>query len=282
MAVDFLRTRWQDPHATRNGRRGQRQDGVDIVGHPPWLKGKTAGAQCKNTDSLTLATVIGEVEKAKKFKGELSEFLLVAAADRDGALQAEVREHFQAHPAPFHVEMVFWPDVVADLSSDEQLVAKHWKGFPTSPPAASGLPPPAWIDREAVRDNETAECQCELTLSIPAPGLDLDSSELASELITMAREGMAGRVFGVLLGQAASRTEQKFKWEGQLRQCANEILKWELEVADHGVLTHRWAKFRDDIRLLGITALIERVFASISRHRLALERAARRLGVGKK
>src|SRR5438034_8082908 len=87
IAVDFLRIRWQDPHATRNGRRGQRQDGVDIAGNPPWCKGKSAGAQCKNTDAITLATVVAEVTKAKAFKGGLCELLIVTAADRDAALQ---------------------------------------------------------------------------------------------------------------------------------------------------------------------------------------------------
>src|SRR5438132_6616090 len=60
IVVDFCRLRWRDPHATRNGRRGQRQNSVDVFGHPPWLKGATAGAQCKNTDALSLALVVAE------------------------------------------------------------------------------------------------------------------------------------------------------------------------------------------------------------------------------
>src|SRR5689334_12162214 len=79
MCVDFLRLRWKDPHATRNGRRGQRQHGVDIVGLPSSLDGKTAGAQCKNTDALTLDDVIAEAEKAEGFPGGLGEFLIVTS-----------------------------------------------------------------------------------------------------------------------------------------------------------------------------------------------------------
>jgi hypothetical protein len=129
MCVDFLRIRWKDPHATRNGRRGQRQDGVDIVGHPPWLKGKMAGGQCKNTDALRLGDVIAEVGTAKGFRGALGEFLVLTSGDRDAVLQGDVREHFKANPAPFQVEVLFWPDITADLSQDDALVAKHWKGF---------------------------------------------------------------------------------------------------------------------------------------------------------
>jgi hypothetical protein len=129
IVVDFLRIRWKDPNAQRHGRRGQRQHGVDVVGHPTWLKGRTAGGQSKNTDALTLADVIAEVAKALSFPGGIAEFYVVASGDRDVQLQTDVREHFKANPAPFHVEVIFWPDIVADISADDALVAKHWKGF---------------------------------------------------------------------------------------------------------------------------------------------------------
>jgi hypothetical protein len=129
ISVDFLRIRWQDPNVTRYGRRGQRQYGVDIVGSPYWLNGRRSGAQCKNTDSLNLAIVISEVEKAIAFPEELCEFLIVAACDRDAMLQSAIRNHYQKNPVALHVDIVFWPDIVSDLSNDSQLVAKYWKGF---------------------------------------------------------------------------------------------------------------------------------------------------------
>lgn len=129
IAVDGLRIRWSDPHVVRNGRRGQRQHGVDIVGRPPWLTGGTAGAQCKNMETLNLADVISAVEQAKAFPGGLGEFLVVTSAERDGALQTAVREHYRSHPAPFDVQLLFWPDVTGDVSQDDALVAKYWKGF---------------------------------------------------------------------------------------------------------------------------------------------------------
>lgn len=129
LSVDFLRIRWKDPNAQRHGRRGQGQHGVDVVGHPPWLNGKTVGGQSKNTEDLTLAMVLAEVDKAKTFPGGLAEFYVVTSGERDAALQNAVRQHFKMHPAPFDVELVFWPDITADVSQDETLVAKHWKGF---------------------------------------------------------------------------------------------------------------------------------------------------------
>ena len=128
IVVDFARIRWKDPNAQRYGRRGQRQNGVDVIGSPPWLSGGVAAAQCKNTDSLSLADVVAEVDKATSFSG-LAEFYLVTSGDRDAALQSQVRAHFRASPAPFDVDIVFWPDVAADISADERLIAKHWPGF---------------------------------------------------------------------------------------------------------------------------------------------------------
>ncbi|MBX3159205.1 MAG: hypothetical protein KF773_24770 [Deltaproteobacteria bacterium] len=159
IVVDFVRLRWKDPNAQRHGRRGQRQHGVDVVGHPPWSKGRTVGAQCKNADDVTLAVVVAEVEKAKSFPGGLAEFFVVTSGDRDAALQSEVREHFKAKPAPFHVEVVFWPDVVADISVDDALVAKHWKGFaPTNA---------ALAERRVTLANETTRAVNEIRMVLP-------------------------------------------------------------------------------------------------------------------
>lgn len=137
ISVDFLRLRWRDPHATRNGRRGQRQDGVDVIGHPPWLDGRIAGAQCKNTEHVALKDVIVEARKAEAFEGRVAEFLLVTSADRDARLQSEVREHFRANRAPFHIEVIFWADITADLAQDDKLIEKHWRTAAVQPHVVS-------------------------------------------------------------------------------------------------------------------------------------------------
>lgn len=278
MVVDFLRVRWQDPHATRHGRRGQRQDGVDVIGHPPWLKGSTAGAQCKNTDALTLATVMAEVDKAKSFKGGLSEFLIATTADRDAALQAETRQHFRVTPAPFDVEIVFWPDIVADLAGHDDLVAKHWKGFAvTASPPSSMPPPPTWFDRDGVKTDETTHCQCEFALWIPKAA-DLDASELATEVQGVEREGGAGPIFHSLLGQAPLRVDQRFKWALKHREYANVIRKWELEIGGGGFMAFRWGKFTTgDLSLFEMFQLLDGVTLASRIHRIAIDRAYARL-----
>ena len=45
---------WQDSGAQKNGRRGQKQDGVDIFGRE---KGQLIGVQCKQKDGRLWAKV---------------------------------------------------------------------------------------------------------------------------------------------------------------------------------------------------------------------------------
>lgn len=57
VVLDALKLRWKDPNASLNGRKGQAQDGVDIFGRPKWLSGSFAGAQCKNSETLTISMI---------------------------------------------------------------------------------------------------------------------------------------------------------------------------------------------------------------------------------
>lgn len=125
IALDALKIRWSDPNATRNGRRGQRQNGVDIFGKARHLDGGVSGAQCKNTLKPTLKVIANEVAKAVTFQPSLSEYLFVTAADRDVELQEQVRVHFENSPVPFPVEIVFWDDLIKEISGSAQIFAKH-------------------------------------------------------------------------------------------------------------------------------------------------------------
>jgi hypothetical protein len=49
MCADTFQHQWDDRNATRYGRQGQRQNGVDIYGRPP--VGGVAGVQCKGKRS---------------------------------------------------------------------------------------------------------------------------------------------------------------------------------------------------------------------------------------
>jgi hypothetical protein len=129
ICADVLKRLWNDPYIVRNGRSGQKQNGVDIYGHPGHLGrstlGKYAGAQCKDTYELRITTVEEQVEKAKGFNPPLSEYLLMTTAARDATLQEEVR----TKSWPFRVHVMFWDDISLELSGHDDLLQKHFPGW---------------------------------------------------------------------------------------------------------------------------------------------------------
>jgi len=129
ICADILKKVWKDPYLVRNGRSGQKQNGVDIYGYPEHLggrvTGKLAGAQCKNTETLEIATVDNEVMVAKGFKPQLSEFVVLTTAPRDEKVQTHVR----TGTWPFHVQVLAWEDLCLELSGHDDLLKKHFPGW---------------------------------------------------------------------------------------------------------------------------------------------------------
>lgn len=88
--IDILK----DPTVTRNGRRGQRQNGVDLYGARAGDPSNGVGIQCKlkgDGKSLNEDEVRGEVEKALTFKPPLREYYIVTTAPDDVAMQELAR-----------------------------------------------------------------------------------------------------------------------------------------------------------------------------------------------
>jgi hypothetical protein len=80
----------EERDAQENGRAGQKQDGVDIYG--PDDIGRPVGIQCKRyKPPLELAHVTADVDKAGKFKGQLTTLFVATTADYDAKLQQQVR-----------------------------------------------------------------------------------------------------------------------------------------------------------------------------------------------
>jgi hypothetical protein len=130
ICADVLKRIWSDPYIVRNGRSGQRQYGVDCYGFPKHLGGarakKYAGAQCKETAELTIKVIQKEVDKAKKFNPELTEYLFMTTASRDARLQESVR--IQSWPFD-RVHVMFWDDISLELSGHDDLLQKHFSGW---------------------------------------------------------------------------------------------------------------------------------------------------------
>ncbi|TDM75645.1 hypothetical protein CEE97_10960, partial [Lactobacillus crispatus] len=78
-----------------NGRRGQRQNGVDLFGVRNGDPTHQVGIQCKlkgDGHVLTADEVREEVRKALTFRPELREYFIITTAPDDVALQELVRE----------------------------------------------------------------------------------------------------------------------------------------------------------------------------------------------
>jgi tetratricopeptide (TPR) repeat protein len=85
----------KDPNVQRNGRRGQRQNGVDIFGIRNSDPDYHVGIQCKlkgEGQVLTRDEVLGEVAKALTFSPGLKEYFIVTTAADDVGLQELARQ----------------------------------------------------------------------------------------------------------------------------------------------------------------------------------------------
>jgi tetratricopeptide (TPR) repeat protein len=94
-SVALWRGLLRDPNVQRNGRRGQRQNGVDLSGVRNGDPAHPVGIQCKlkgDGQILTNDEVRDEVRKALTFRPELREYFIITTAPDDVALQELARE----------------------------------------------------------------------------------------------------------------------------------------------------------------------------------------------
>ena len=128
LCLDLWKYIWQDSDAQKHGRRGQRQDGVDIFGHE---NGSVAGLQCKQKDGRLWAKVTpdeleAEVEAARRFEPKLARFILATTASRDTAVQRRANQLTEQHKKAglFTVAVWAWEDIWHELYRRKPLFDK--------------------------------------------------------------------------------------------------------------------------------------------------------------
>lgn len=128
MVLDAMRLRWNDPNAQRNGRRGQRQNGVDIFGRMGTVD---VAAQAKNTDGITESEARQEILKAEQFKPPLAQFYFAIGGSRDAKFQEFIRLLSAERRArrEFEVFILFFDDVCQELAKRQELVRKYYRSF---------------------------------------------------------------------------------------------------------------------------------------------------------
>jgi hypothetical protein len=123
---DAQSQRWNTSLA-KNGRPGQKQDGVDIWG--PDEIGRTIGIQCKRFKSpLDIKDVENEIAKAKNFKGRLSALFLATTTEHDAKLQEKVRllSDRRVAQGEFAVSLLFWDEIVGSLLLNPEVFKSHY------------------------------------------------------------------------------------------------------------------------------------------------------------
>lgn len=128
---------WDSPTLQKNGRPGQKQNGVDVFGLD--YLGRPVAIQCKRYKSeLTLATVKTEITNAEGFEpgGKLNCLYIATTAPRDAKLQKEVRVLSEARVKldKFAVGLLFWDDILGGLIKEPQTF-KNYFTYATLPNA---------------------------------------------------------------------------------------------------------------------------------------------------
>jgi hypothetical protein len=132
---------WADPLAQKEGRRGQPQHGVDIVGSPQAERNCYHAVQCKGKDanygsSANWDEVLAEIGKTERFSPKLDHWIFATTAPVDGKLQAAARKLSvkRSEANQFTVSVLGWEEIQALMAEHPSVVEEFY------PEAAFNLP----------------------------------------------------------------------------------------------------------------------------------------------
>lgn len=127
---DAMSQKWRGSRLTMNGRSGQKQFGVDIVGVDDVER--LVGIQCKLTfKKLTIQVINLEIEKAEKLAPPLKTLYIATTAENDAILQAKLRKVSADRVAKnkFSVGILYWDDIISGLTLNEKVFSNHYPGI---------------------------------------------------------------------------------------------------------------------------------------------------------
>lgn len=127
ITLDACKIRWENPDLQMHGRRGQAQNGIDIYGSNHIFE--NVGVQCKNYNSdISISLIKDEIEKAELFTPKIQMFYLATTKKTDVKIQREIKllSHERTKENKFAVMLLFWDDIIQDLSSNERMFYKHY------------------------------------------------------------------------------------------------------------------------------------------------------------
>ncbi len=131
---DICALEWDDPDTEKFGRKGQKQNGVDVYGRPTDHPGKYRGAQCKlrtKGASLSEKEVEAEVTEARRFPHKLDALIIVTDGPRDTDVQIiidKINER-ELNSGGFRVIIWFWENIIERLSVYPSLIVKYYRDY---------------------------------------------------------------------------------------------------------------------------------------------------------
>jgi hypothetical protein len=130
ICADLFALEWKYAQVVRYGRKGQRQNGVDIYGQQD---GQDAGVQCKGKrvwppTKLTAVEIDKEVRKAKKFRPKLVTLVFATIAEDDVAIQDHVNAVSKEHKKKglFSVHVYGWGELERRIKGQPKILEKYF------------------------------------------------------------------------------------------------------------------------------------------------------------
>lgn len=127
---------WGDYASHPNGRRGQRQNGVDIYGKPPFRESYT-GVQCKGKNGnygkeLTIEEIDKECENAKGFDPKLDSFIMATTSPRNAKIQKYCREINSKKTYDYELDCWSWDDIEEEVQCRPDVMEKFYPSIKNS------------------------------------------------------------------------------------------------------------------------------------------------------
>ena len=124
----------KDPLPKNNGRRGQKQNGVDVFVQKDFIQDKEhrIGIQCKDVKKLSFDgksgdSVCAEIRKAEAGGAEIGHLLISTTLPNDARLTEAVQAYSdqRAQAKLFTVAIDFWEDISQKIRDNEVLLGKY-------------------------------------------------------------------------------------------------------------------------------------------------------------
>lgn len=137
-AVVLFREIVNDPNLKRYARRGQGQQGVDLIGKRDGNAKRPVGIQCKlkgPNKKLSEAEIRREVRSALKFKPSLSEYYIITTAPNDGSIEQlalRLQQEQAGRGRQIQIEVWGWETLQDRISESEAASNAFDPGFSPS------------------------------------------------------------------------------------------------------------------------------------------------------